>query len=160
ADKGTIFLDEISEIPVHLQAKLLRVIEYKEVQQLGNTKHVKVDVRIIAATNTELENEVSEGRFREDLYYRLNQVPIELPGLDCRREDIPGFIRMFKEEIEKRNGLAPVVFSDKAIDYLKNREYKGNIRELRNLTERLVILSNTGVIDIETIKQIDKRKYE
>ncbi|MEW5817683.1 MAG: sigma 54-interacting transcriptional regulator, partial [Spirochaetota bacterium] len=155
AEGGTLFLDEVAEIPVHLQAKLLRTIERGEIRAIGRDGIEKVDVRIIAATNRHLEEEIKKGNFREDLFFRLNQVPVYIPPLRQRREDIPGFLSLFAREIERKNGLKRKEFTPAALDYLKNRRYNGNIRELRNLIERVMILADSDVIDGATLKTVD-----
>ncbi|MFP4363558.1 MAG: sigma-54-dependent transcriptional regulator [Spirochaetia bacterium] len=145
ADTGTLFLDEIAEVPLPLQAKLLRAIEYKQVQGPGMRSQKKVDVRIIAATNRDLEKEVANGCFREDLFFRLNQIPVYIPALDERREDIPEFVRRFAKEAQQRHSITAKEFTASAIQLLCSLEYKGNIRELRNIVERLVILSGDTI---------------
>lgn len=141
ADKGTIFLDEIAEIPLTMQAKLLRVIQDREIQRLGSDTALKVDVRIIAATNRELEQEVQEGRFREDLYYRLNVVNLKVPALREHAEDIPALANKFALRFAEKNrkkikGLTPL-----AMDMLVKYSWPGNVRELQNALERAVILA-------------------
>jgi DNA-binding NtrC family response regulator len=147
ADKGTIFLDEIGELPIEFQAKLLRVIQEKVVERVGSSQSKKVDVRIIAATNRNLEKEVAEGRFRLDLYYRLNVFPITLPALRDRKEDIPDLIEYFKGVYNTKTGRRIQGFSSKAITKLSGYTWPGNIRELENLVERNILLAKTLVID-------------
>lgn len=140
ADGGTIFLDEIGDLPLQTQAKLLRVIQEKTFERVGGTATLTVDVRIIAATNRNLEEEVKSGRFREDLYYRLNVIPVELPPLRERKEDIPDLIEFFMDRYRKKL-LKNVRFSKDAIDLLLAYEYPGNVRELENIIERCVTLA-------------------
>jgi len=140
ADGGTLFLDEIGELPLNLQAKLLRVLQEKQFERLGGSKTLTVDVRIIAATNVDLEEAVKRGNFRADLYYRLNVVPIVLPPLRERREDIPLLIDFFLRESNERNKRR-LRLSVEAVDFLKNYSWPGNVRELQNLVERLVIMA-------------------
>ncbi len=139
ADKGTIFLDEISELPLSAQVKLLRVIQDGEIEKIGRTDVVKVDVRIIAATNTNLEERVNQNKFREDLYYRLNVVRIHIPSLKDRAEDIPLLINHFVKRYCSDMGIAMPEFSDAAILHLKNYDWRGNIRELKNVVQRLLL---------------------
>ncbi|MBI5468056.1 MAG: sigma-54-dependent Fis family transcriptional regulator [Deltaproteobacteria bacterium] len=144
ADGGTLFLDEVSTLPMHLQVKLLRVLQEKSFERVGSNIPIKVDIRVIAATNLDLEKEVRKGNFREDLYYRLKVVPIELPPLRERREDIPLLIHHFlKKHAQTFNKPVPKV-SAEAINALRNFSWPGNIRELENLIERLVVLSKAG----------------
>ena len=146
ADKGTLFLDEIGEMPLLLQAKLLRVLQEQQFERLGSTRTLTVDVRIIAATNVSLEDAVAAGTFRNDLYYRLNVVPILLPPLRERKEDIPLLLDHFLRSSNKRNEKNTRMTHD-FLDLLTKYNWPGNVRELQNLMERLVILSNDGVLD-------------
>lgn len=144
ADGGTIFLDEVATLPMHLQIKLLRVLQEKSFERVGGNILIKVDIRVMAATNVDLEKEVRKGNFREDLYYRLKVVPIELPPLRERKEDIPLLIQHFlKKHGRKCNKFVPGISSD-AINALVNYSWPGNIRELENLIERLVVLAREG----------------
>lgn len=140
ADRGTIFLDEIGELPLSLQAKMLRVLQEKQFERIGGTKTFTVDVRIVAATNVSLEEAVAQGRFRADLYYRLNVVPIVLPPLRERKEDIPLLFSHFLSKSNERNGKKAQITSD-LLDFLINYPWPGNIREMQNLVERMVILA-------------------
>jgi transcriptional regulator with GAF, ATPase, and Fis domain len=142
ADKGTIFLDEIGEVPIDLQSKLLRVLQEGEFDQLGATKTSKVDVRVIAATNRDLEEMVKEGSFREDLFYRLNVFPIHNIPLRARKEDIPLLAQLFLERYSAKAGKSFKRLSKKTIDLLMNYNFPGNIRELENLIERAVIIES------------------
>jgi len=142
---GTIFLDEIADLPLPAQAKILRVIQEKQFDRVGGTTTLTVDVRIIAATNRALEEEVKAGRFREDLYYRLNVIPIVMPPLRERREDILPLIAFFMDKY--RSGLAKnAQFTEEAVDLLLAYDYPGNVRELENIVERCVTLSSSGTI--------------
>jgi len=145
ADKGTIFLDEIGDLPLPLQPKILRVIQEKEFERVGGEKTLKVDVRLIAATSRELEELVSKGRFREDLYYRLNVVPIFLPPLRERKEDIPVLTEHFLEKFNKENAKA-VDINAEALHIFLNYHWPGNVRELENTIERLVVMSSDKII--------------
>lgn len=145
ANGGTIFLDEIGDLPLSTQAKLLRVIQERTFERVGGTETLNVDVRVIAATNKNLEREVREGRFREDLYYRLNVIPITLPPLRQRREDIPYLIDFFLNKYRDKTSKN-VRFSKDAIDVLLKYDYPGNVRELENIVERCVTLSTSDII--------------
>jgi PAS domain S-box-containing protein len=148
ADGGTIFLDEISELPLHVQSKLLGVIQDREFVRVGGHKLCKVDVRIVAATNKDLGRMVYEGRFREDLYYRLNVVPLHVPPLRERREDIPPLIKSFVEKFNaKYKGYKTL--ANNLIDLLCTLPWKGNVRELENTVERLIVTSAVNYITIE-----------
>jgi len=146
ADKGSIFLDEIGDMPMELQSKLLRVLQQKEINRIGGSSPIKVDIRIIAATNRDLEKEVAEGRFRLDLYYRLNIFPIELPSLRERRDDIPILVEHFIEQYNLKTGKKITGLSDKAMDDALGYTWPGNIRELENLIERGVLLAKDNLI--------------
>jgi DNA-binding NtrC family response regulator len=146
ANKGTIFLDEIGEMPIDLQVKLLRVLQEKEIERLGGRGSQKVDIRIIAATNQNLEKEVSGGRFRIDLYYRLNVFPIHVPPLRERKEDIPLLAEFFIERFCKLNSVKIKTLSDKAMKALMSHSWPGNIRELEHLMERTVLLTPENII--------------
>lgn len=152
ATGGTIFLDEIGEMPLHLQVKLLRVLQEFEFTRIGGIKPIKVDVRVITATNRDLEEMVAKGQFREDLYYRLNTIPIYVPPLRERKEDIIPLIYHFLNEIENRYKIDRV-FSQEAIACLQDYSWPGNVRELRNLVERVSLMVNKTIIDIRDIQQ-------
>lgn len=145
ANKGTIFLDEIGDMSLSAQAKVLRALQENKISRVGTDKDIKVDVRVVAATNKDLMKEISEGRFREDLYHRLAVILIQVPPLNERREDIPLLIAHFAGKIAEEQGSAPKKFSDAAIALLKGYDWTGNIRELRNVVERLIILGGTEV---------------
>ncbi|WP_346319678.1 sigma 54-interacting response regulator [Chitinophaga sp. YIM B06452] len=147
ADGGTIFLDEIGEIPLELQGKLLRVLQEKEIDRIGGREPVKIDVRIIAATNRNLEKEVAEGRFRLDLYYRLNIFPIDIPPLRERKEDIPALVDHFIQSFNKKTGKQVSGVTDKVMKAFEAYHWPGNIRELEHLVERGMLLSRGSYID-------------
>jgi len=140
ADGGTFFLDEVGEISQKIQVKLLRVLQYKEIVALGDTKTVKVNVRLIGATNKNLEESVKKGEFREDLFYRLNVIPVFIPPLRDRREDIPLLVNTFTGKITKRLNIPPKEFSKNAMEKLMEYSWPGNVRELENFVERTMIL--------------------
>ncbi len=150
ADRGTFFLDEISEMSPNIQAKLLRVIEFGEFRRVGGNKEIRVDVRVLAATNKKLEEEVKKGRFREDLFYRLNVVTINLPPLRERKEDIPLLVDYFLKTYYKEGGFGKRISVD-ALEILKNYDWPGNIRELANVLERAVILSSGNMITLKDL---------
>jgi len=159
ADKGTIFLDEIGEIPLSIQVKLLRVLEEQEIEPLGSTRPIKVDVRIIAATNRDLKKAVREGKFREDLYYRLNVVSILLPPLRERQEDIPLLVRHFIKKFNKRMGKEIDSVSKEAMDALIDYAWPGNVRELENAIEHAFIYCKGRVIEVKDLpKEVIKSK--
>lgn len=140
ADNGTIFLDEIGDMPLLLQVKLLRVIQTRSIEPVGGNQTININVRIIAATHRDLEAAVAEGKFREDLFYRLNVIPIQIPALKERREDIPLLIGHFLQKFVSADGSNKIEFSDEAIEMLLSYDWPGNVRELENVIERLVIL--------------------
>jgi len=145
ANGGTIFLDEVGDMSLSAQAKVLRALQENRVQRVGSDKDIKVDVRVLAATNKDLKKEIADGRFREDLYHRLAVILIKVPALNDRRDDIPMLISYFSEKIAKEHGTAAKEFSDKALELLKEYDWTGNIRELRNVVERLIILGGVEV---------------
>ena len=147
ANKGTIFLDEIGDMSLSAQAKVLRALQESKISRVGSDKDIKVDVRVVAATNKNLKKEIEEGKFREDLYHRLAVILIEVPALNNRREDIPKLITHFSSKITNEQGMAPKTFSNKAVKLLKEYDWTGNIRELRNVVERLIILGGTEVTE-------------
>ncbi len=147
ADKGSIFLDEIGELPPSIQVKLLRVLEEREFMRVGGATLHQVDVRFIAATNKNLEKGVREGNFRQDLYYRLNAMHIEVPSLRERRDDIPVLVKKFSADFCRENLIDFAGFSQSAMNMLKNYPWPGNIRELRNLVEKVIVLERGGFID-------------
>jgi len=145
ADKGTIFLDEIGDMSLSAQAKVLRALQENIITRVGADKDIKVDVRVVAATNKDLKKEIAEGRFREDLYHRLAVILINVPSLNERRDDIPLLISHFAEKIASEQGNAVKEFSPKAIKLLQEYDWTGNIRELRNVVERLIILGGNEI---------------
>jgi DNA-binding NtrC family response regulator len=157
---GTLFLDEIGELAPALQVKLLRVLQEKEFERVGGIKTIKVDVRIIAATNRDLEKAVSEGRFREDLFYRLNVIPMHLPPLRKMRDDIPLLLEHFINDISKRKKKDVLNISKDAVNCLVNYRWPGNVRELENLTERMIILNDTGEITVDDLPDRLKEKQQ
>ena len=145
ANKGTIFLDEIGDMSLSAQAKVLRALQENKISRVGTDKDIKVDVRVIAATNKDLKKEIAEGKFREDLYHRLAVILIKVPALNERREDIPVLISHFSKKIAEEQGAAQKAFSAKAVELLKSYDWTGNVRELRNVVERLFILGGDEV---------------
>ncbi|HNQ27700.1 MAG TPA: sigma-54 dependent transcriptional regulator [Aquaticitalea sp.] len=145
ANGGTIFLDEIGDMSLSAQAKVLRALQENKIQRVGNDKDIKVDVRVVAATNKNLKKEIEEGRFREDLYHRLAVILVQVPPLNDRREDIPLLVDFFTDKISEEHGTAKKTFSAKAIKLLQDYDWTGNIRELRNVVERLIILGGKEV---------------
>ncbi|MBM3806739.1 MAG: sigma-54-dependent Fis family transcriptional regulator [Acidimicrobiia bacterium] len=153
ADKGTIFLDEIGDMSLKTQAKVLRVLQEQELERLGSNRVIKVDVRVIAATNKKLEEEIDRNTFREDLFYRLNVVPIHVPALRERRDDVPALVRHFADLFARDNNFHRKTFTAAAMERLKQQHWRGNIRELRNAVERLMIMSGTDSIDVTDIPE-------
>lgn len=157
AHEGTVFLDEIGELPMFLQKKLLRFLQEKEIQKVGSTQRIKVDVRVISATNRDLEKAIKENLFREDLYWRLNVVRINLPPLRERKEDIPLLVNHFLNKFSKENNKPIPQLEPEVMESLLNYDWPGNIRELANVIERAVVLSPSGLI---SIKYLPKRIQE
>ena len=153
ADKGTIFLDEVGDMSLKTQAKVLRVLQEQELERLGSNRVIKVDVRVIAATNKNLEEEIDRHTFREDLFYRLNVVPIHVPSLRDRRDDVPALVRHFADLFARDNNFRRKTFTAQAMEKLKQQHWRGNIRELRNFVERLVIMTNVESIDAVDIPE-------
>lgn len=145
ANGGTIFLDEVGDMSLSAQAKVLRALQENKVQRVGSDKDIKVDVRVVAATNKDLMKEIEEGNFREDLYHRLAVILVDVPALNNRREDIPLLIEYFSKKIADEHGTAKKEFSNKATKLLQEYDWTGNIRELRNVVERLIILGDKEV---------------
>jgi DNA-binding NtrC family response regulator len=152
ANNGTLFLDEIGDMSLSAQAKVLRALQENRIQRVGSDKNVKVNVRVIAATNKNLKTEITKGRFREDLYHRLAVILIEVPPLEKRREDIPKLVKFFSSQIANEQGISVKKFSDKSIELLKGFDWTGNIRELRNVVERLIILGSDVINANDVIK--------
>ncbi len=153
ADKGTLFFDEIGNIPIETQAKLLRVMQEREFMRLGGVETLKVDVRVIAATNVDLRRAVEEGRFREDLYYRLNVIAIQLPPLRQRKEDIPALAQHFVDKYSQENGKSVQGVTPEALQLLMDYDWPGNVRELENVIERGVVLSTGASIGPELVPE-------
>ena len=149
ADKGTIFLDEIGDMSLSAQAKVLRALQENIITRVGADKDIKVDVRVVGATNKDLKTEIAEGRFREDLYHRLAVILIKVPSLNDRREDIPSLVAHFANKIASEQGTAVKKFSDKAVKLLQEYDWTGNIRELRNVVERLIILGGSEISETD-----------
>jgi DNA-binding NtrC family response regulator len=153
ADKGTLFFDEIGNIPMETQAKLLRVIQEREFMRLGGVETVKVDVRVVAATNIDLRRAVEEGRFREDLFYRLNVIAIQLPPLRQRKEDVPALVQHFVDKYARENGKPVEGVTPEALQVLMDYEWPGNVRELENVIERGVVLATGPMIGKELVPE-------
>jgi two-component system nitrogen regulation response regulator NtrX len=154
ADKGTIFLDEVGDMSPKTQAKVLRVLQEGEVERLGSARTIKVDVRVIAATNKDLEEEIAQGRFREDLYYRLKVIPIAVPPLRARPNDIPLLVRHFADLFSRDNNRKPARFTPAAMEVIQSHRWKGNVRELRNAVERLIIMSPGDTVDAADVRGV------
>jgi two-component system response regulator AtoC len=150
ADGGTLLLDEIGDLPLGLQAKLLRVLETGECERLGSTRTTKIDVRLLCATAKDLKQEVEEGRFRQDLLYRLSVIPLHMPPLRERVEDIPLLVSHFLHEFSRKRGI-PLTLSDEAMQCLLSYDFPGNVRELKNIIERVSVLSAGPVISLEDL---------
>jgi two-component system nitrogen regulation response regulator NtrX len=157
ADGGTLFLDEIGDMSLSAQAKVLRALEEGKVERVGGSKLIPVDVRVIAATNKDIVEEVKKGNFREDLYHRLNVIPIRIAPLREWREDIPTLVKAFIEDVCTRNGLALKEVSEDVLRALMRRDWPGNVRELRNAVERLVILSQGTAIDVRVLESFGQK---
>jgi len=151
ADRGTIFLDEVGDMSPKTQAKVLRVLQEGEVERLGSARTIKVDVRVIAATNKNLEEEIEKGRFREDLYFRLAVIPIHVPPLRERPEDVPLLVRHYMDSFARENNMRPKRITPAAVEALQRYRWKGNIRELRNTVERLIIMTPGETIDVSEL---------
>ena len=160
ADKGTVFLDDIDSLDINMQAKLLRIIQEKEFERLGSTKVIKADVRFVAASNKDLEKLISRGEFREDLYYRLNVLPIKLPPLRERRDDIPLLLNHFLELYAKNMGKSPKTISNEAVKVLTEYDWTGNVREVQNIVERFTTITKGSIIDLKDIATLDMGKRE
>jgi DNA-binding NtrC family response regulator len=153
ADGGTIFLDEVGELPMTTQVRLLRVLETGEFLKVGSSKPQKTDVRIVAATNVNMQDAINKGKFREDLYYRLSTVEIELPPLRERKEDIHLLFRKFASDFAKKYNMPTIRLTDEAIKILQEYTFKGNIRQLRNIVEQMSVLEETRIISPEILRQ-------
>jgi len=157
ANGGTILLDEITEIDINIQAKLLRVLQEKEFHRVGSQEKIETDVRVIATSNRNIAEAIAEGQFREDLYYRLNVFPISIPPLRSRKDDIPLLVNYFVDRYTKKYGLESKKVSDELMEHLKNKQWKGNVRELENKIHRGVILSTTD--EVITLDHIEKNLF-
>jgi two-component system nitrogen regulation response regulator NtrX len=154
ADRGTIFLDEVADMSAKTQAKVLRVLQEGEVERLGSSKTAKVDVRIIAATNKDLEAEIAASRFRDDLFYRLSVIPIHVPPLRERQADIPALVQHFVTVFSRENNRRPARFSPGALEVLAQARWRGNIRELRNVVERILIMNARDAIEADDVRSM------
>jgi len=154
ADRGTIFLDEVGDMSPKTQAKVLRVLQEGEVERLGSARTIKVDVRVIAATNKDLDQEIERGTFREDLYFRLSVIPIRVPPLRDRPEDIPALVRHFADLFSRDDNRRPRRFTAAAMEFLQKARWKGNVRELRNTVERLIIMTPGETIDVDHLRDV------
>jgi len=152
ADQGTIFLDEIGDMPLNMQAKLLRVLEEGEVERIGGEKPIAVNVRVVVATHRDLESRVREEKFRQDLFHRIYVFPLVLPPLRERREDIPALVEHFAAQVCAQNSWKPVPFAPEAMEALQSYSWPGNVRELRNMVERLMLLASDGQVDLPTVE--------
>jgi two-component system NtrC family response regulator len=153
ADGGTLFLDEIGELSNDMQVRLLRVLQERKFERVGGSEEIGVDIRVVTATNKDLQAEVEAGNFREDLYYRLNVVHLSLPPLRERREDIPLLAAHFMEKMVRDNGLSPKVFTPEALDFLCGYEWPGNIRQLENTVERCMVMAPSDAIEVQDLPQ-------
>ncbi len=161
ADGGTIFLDEVCDMSLSAQAKVLRVLQEQQFERVGGNDSVTVDVRVIAATNLDVKRAIEEGKFREDLYYRLNVIPINVPSLSERKEDIPLLTKYFLNAFSKEHGLGEKDISDRAMKFLSKYKWPGNVRELKNIIERLCIMVQSDIIDRDDIaKHLESYDYE
>jgi two-component system nitrogen regulation response regulator NtrX len=154
AHKGTIFLDEVGDMSLKTQAKVLRVLQEGEVERIGSQRTLEVDVRVIAATNKNLEDLIEKGDFREDLYFRLSVIPVRVPALRERAEDIPALVQHFARQFSQENNLKPRAFEPEALQALKRQAWRGNIRELKNTVERLLIMAEGEVIRVSDLSEV------
>lgn len=158
ADRGTIFLDEIGDMSLKAQSSILRMLQEQKFERVGGSRTLKVDVRVLASTNKDLEKEITRGTFREDLYYRLNVIPIDVPALRDRLDDIPILAETFLREMARDSHFDKKTMSEHALEHLKAYHWPGNVRELKNLVERLAITTETNVIDAKDLPKAYKRK--
>ncbi len=156
ANEGTIFLDEVADMSQKAQAKILRILQEKTFERVGGNRLISTDVRVLAATNKDLEREMEEGRFRQDLYYRLNVIPLNVPHLRDRREDIPLLVTRFIRDFSLKEGEVEKTMSDEALETLMRHDWPGNVRELKNIVERLVIMAPGRVIGVADIPPLQK----
>ena len=160
AHKGTVFLDDIDSLDINMQAKLLRIIQEKEFERLGSNKVIKADIRFVAASNKDLKKMISEEKFREDLFYRLNVLPIKLPPLRKRKRDIPLLLNHFIDLFVKKTGNSPKNISEKAVWVLQEYDWPGNVRELKNLVERLLTITKSSMIRLEDVSTLNVSRNE
>jgi len=160
AHKGTVFLDDIDSLDINMQAKLLRIIQEKEFERLGSNKVIKADIRFVAASNKDLKKMISEEKFREDLFYRLNVLPIKLPPLRKRKRDIPLLLNHFIDLFVKKTGNSPKNISEKAVWVLQEYDWPGNVRELKNLVERLLTITKSSMIRLEDVSTLNVSQNE
>ena len=160
ANGGTIFLDEVAELPISTQVRLLRVLETGEFFKVGSSKVIKTNVRVIAATNLDIQQAIHEGKFREDLFYRLNTVPIDIPSLRERKEDIPILFRKFALDFAERNRMPAITLSEDALKMLVNYRWPGNIRQLKNITEQISVIEQNREITADTLRAYLPDYYE
>ncbi|MEW6773214.1 MAG: sigma-54 dependent transcriptional regulator [Bacteroidota bacterium] len=153
ANNGTLFLDEIGDMSLSAQAKVLRAIQENKIQRVGSEKDITVNVRLIAATNKNLKEEINKQNFREDLYHRLNVIHIAVPSLNERKEDIPLLVEYFSKQISQQQNILQKTFHKKALEYLQNIEYSGNVRQLKNFIERIYVLCDSDEVNIKDIEQ-------
>lgn len=156
AHEGTIFLDEVADMSLKAQAKILRILQEKKFERVGGTKPISMDVRVLAATNKELEKEMESGRFRQDLYYRLNVIPLVVPPLRERKEDIPVLVKRFLKDFAQREGEIEKTITDEALAIFQDHDWPGNVRELKNFTERLVIMTPDLIVTDKDIPSLEK----
>ena len=154
ADRGTIFLDEVGDMSLKTQAKVLRVLQEGEVERLGSSRTMKVDVRVLAATNKDLEQAIGDSEFREDLFYRLSVIPIRMPPLRERSEDVPLLVRHFGDVFARENNFKPRRFTEAAVRFLADLPWRGNVRELRNSVERLLVMATGEVVELEDVRSV------
>ena len=154
ADRGTLFLDEVGDMSLKTQAKVLRVLQEGEVERLGSSRTMKVDVRVLAATNKDLDKAIEAGDFREDLFFRLNVIPIQVPPLRDRTEDVPTLVKHFASLFSRENNLKPHQFTEAALDAMSQQHWRGNIRELRNSVERLMVMTPGRTIDVDDVRAV------
>ncbi len=152
AEHGTVFLDEIGDMPLQMQAKLLRVLEENEIERIGGEKPIRVDVRVVVATHRDLDSQVREHKFRQDLFHRIYVFPLTLPPLRERREDIRSLVEHFAAQVTALNGWKPIPFTAEAIEALQTHAWPGNVRELRDMVERLMLLAPDGEVDLATVR--------
>jgi len=157
ADGGTMFLDEVADMSLKAQAKILRILQEKKLERVGGARYIDVDVRVLAATNKDLEKEMEEGRFRQDLYYRLHVIPLYIPALRTRKEDIAPLVQRFLKEFSAKEGIPEKYMTEGAIELFKKHDWPGNVRELKNIVERLVIMTPADLITEDDIPPLGEK---